>query len=76
MRKGALAVSLVEADRSRDKVYCPACRSDRMYRMDRRGILQKNVFPFFGLFPWQCKNCQAEAMLRKRKRRHRKPTGA
>jgi len=45
-----------------------------MYRLERRGIFQKNVFPFFGFYPWQCKGCGAEAMLRKRNRRRRKHT--
>jgi DNA-directed RNA polymerase subunit RPC12/RpoP len=73
--RGALAGNAVEISRSRDVVYCPSCRSDRMYRVERRGILQKSLFPFFGLFPWQCKECGAKLMLRKRNRRRRKHTG-
>lgn len=72
--RGAPLENVVEMGRSRDAVYCPACRSDRMYRLERRGIFQKNVFPFFGFYPWQCKGCGAEAMLRKRNRRRRKHT--
>jgi hypothetical protein len=45
-----------------------------MYRRERRGILEKNLFPVFGLYPWQCKGCGAEVMLRKRKRWHKKKT--
>lgn len=69
-------MNLVEVDRSRDLIYCPSCRSDRIYRLERRGILQKKLLPFFGFYPWQCKGCGAEVMLRKRNRRHRKHTPA
>jgi hypothetical protein len=45
-----------------------------MYRRERRGILERNLFPVFGLYPWLCKGCGAEVMLRKRKRWHKKKT--
>ncbi|MGA2339944.1 MAG: hypothetical protein ABSF75_08615 [Terracidiphilus sp.] len=69
---GTPAGNAVEMGRSSDAVCCPACRSDWMYRAERRGILQKSVFPYFGLYPWHCKGCGAEVMLRKRYRRRRK----
>jgi predicted RNA-binding Zn-ribbon protein involved in translation (DUF1610 family) len=72
--RGALAGNVVEMGKSGDLVYCPACGGDRMYRLERKGILQKKMFPFFGFYPWQCKECGAEALLRKRKRRRRKRT--
>lgn len=70
--RGALAENVVEMGRSSDLVYCPACGGDRMYRVERKGILQKRVFPIFGFYPWQCKECGAETQLRKRNRRRRK----
>jgi len=58
--------------RNRYAVYCPACGSDRVYRLERKGLVQKTVYPIFGLYPWQCKKCLAEVMLRKRHRLRRK----
>jgi hypothetical protein len=42
-----------------------------MYRLERSGLVQKWVDPILGFYPWQCKACGAEAMLRKRHRRRR-----
>ena len=67
--RGTLAGNLVEMVETRDVVYCPACRGERMYRMERKGIFQKSIFSRFGYFPWQCKECGVEVMLRKRNRR-------
>ena len=67
--RGTLAGNLVEMVETRDVVYCPACRGDRMYRMERKGIIQKTIFSRFGFFPWQCKECGVEVMLQKRNRR-------
>jgi predicted RNA-binding Zn-ribbon protein involved in translation (DUF1610 family) len=65
------ADKIVEIKRNRDVVYCPTCGSDRMYRLERSGRIQKWVDPILGFYPWQCKACGAEAMLRKRHRRRR-----
>jgi DNA-directed RNA polymerase subunit RPC12/RpoP len=67
--RGTLARNAVELIEARDLVYCPACKGDRMYRMERKGIFQKSIFSRFGYFPWQCKECGIEVMLRKRNRR-------
>jgi predicted RNA-binding Zn-ribbon protein involved in translation (DUF1610 family) len=67
--RGTLAGNVVEMVEKRDVVYCPACGGDRMYRLERKGIFQKKVFSQFGYFPWQCKECGVEVMLRKRNRR-------
>ena len=69
---GAQAGNGVEIAQKRDVVYCPSCGGDRMYRTDRRGLLRRSVFPIFGLYPWVCKGCGREAMLRKRNRRRRR----
>ncbi len=70
----APAGNIFEVSRNRDVVYCPACRGDRVYRVERKGLIEKKVFPIFGFYPWQCKDCGTELMLRKRKRRRRKHT--
>ena len=72
--RGALAEEIVRAGKRRDLVYCPACGGDRVYRVERRGILQKRVYPILGFYPWQCKECGAVVMLRKRNRLRRHST--
>lgn len=70
--QGALAGKMAGVAQKKDAVYCPACGGDRMYRVERRGILRRRVYPIFGLYPWVCKECGNEVMLRKRNRRRHK----
>jgi len=70
--KEAPTASLVEKRLNPSGVCCPACRSDRVYRAGRRGLLQTRVLPMFGFYPWQCKGCGADVMIRSRDRRHRR----
>jgi len=72
--RGALAGNVVEMGRKRDVVYCPVCGGDQVYRVERRGVLQKRIYPILGFYPWQCRECDAVVMLRKRNRRRRKHT--
>lgn len=59
---------------NRDVVCCPTCGGDHVHRLERKGLVQRKVFPLFGFYPWHCKGCGAEVMLRKRNRRRRKHT--
>lgn len=74
--RGALAANVVEMARRKDQVYCPICGGDRMYRVERRGFLRRAIFPLVGYYPWQCKECANEAMLRKRNRKRRNHSSA
>lgn len=67
----ALTGNVAEVARKRRVVYCPECGGDRMYRVERRGLLRRRVFPIFGFYPWVCKGCGREVLLRKRNRRRR-----
>ena len=69
---GALVGNIVEMAVKRDVVYCPECGCDRMYRIERIGFLRRRVFPIFGFYPWVCRDCGREVMLRKRNRRRRR----
>ena len=70
--KGAPTVNLVEKRLNHIAVRCPACRSDHVYRAGRRGLLQTMVLPMFGFYPWQCKGCGADVMIRRRDRPRRR----
>ena len=49
-------------------VFCPDCGGKRVRRVERKGFMQKHVYPWFGLFPWYCRECRQSFMLRKRYR--------
>ena len=70
--RGAAAGKIVEMGEQPDLVFCPRCKSDRVYRLERMGLLRREVYPIFGYYPWQCKACGHEMMLRKRNRRKTK----
>jgi len=69
---GAISGNVLEMGKKKEVVFCPVCGADQLYRMARVGFMRRHVFPLFGYYPWQCKECGGEAMLRKRNRRHRK----
>lgn len=61
--------NVVEISHTLEVVYCEACGSDRVYRIERKGFLRRKVFPMFGLYPWQCRDCGHRLMMRMRSRR-------
>ena len=63
----ALAGEIVKAEAS-EGIHCRYCRSLRVFRVYRQGILQERVYPVFGIYPWKCKACGAFMLLRRRKR--------
>ena len=64
----AVAGHLVEMTAAKDRVYCQKCGSDRVYRVERKGFMQKMIYPLFGYYPWRCKGCRDHVMLHKRNR--------
>jgi len=49
-------------------VVCRFCGSPQIYRLYREGFLQNRIYPFFGYYPWRCKDCSSPMMLRKRRK--------
>jgi len=45
---------------------CPRCKSTRIARVKRSGLLQRFVFHRFGLYPWECSNCRKNFLLKNR----------
>jgi len=43
---------------------CPKCKSSKLHRIRRNGILRRLFFPLFGYFPWRCFSCNRERMLK------------
>ena len=46
---------------TKEAVICPRCGSDRSRRVGREKFLEKNIYPFFGYFPWRCGRCRASS---------------
>jgi hypothetical protein len=50
-------------------VSCPACGSMVTRRVERKGFMQKHIYPMFGYYPWYCRECRTYSMLQRRYRR-------
>ena len=55
------------------RVACPKCANRAMRRDNRKGFLEKVVFPWFHLYPWECAQCQNRTLFKMRGN-HKKPT--
>lgn len=64
----ALAEHHFESSAVKRRVHCQECGSDRVYRIERKGFMQKTIYPLFGYYPWRCMACRHHVMLRKRNR--------
>jgi competence CoiA-like predicted nuclease len=53
---------------------CKKCGSD-LRRLARKGFLQKEIYPRFGYYPWECPVCRGTLMLKKQyqRKKHRVP---
>ena len=36
---------------------CKRCGNNRFERLQRIGLLQRTILPFFNLYPWRCAIC-------------------
>jgi predicted RNA-binding Zn-ribbon protein involved in translation (DUF1610 family) len=52
---------------------CPKCGSERVRRIERKGILERRLFKSFGYFPWRCATCREKFFLKRRSRDNNKP---
>jgi len=52
-------------------VHCKKCGS-KLRRISRKGFLQLNFFPLFGLYPWECPICRTTVMRKKQHQRKRR----
>jgi transposase-like protein len=66
------ADEFIELRHRKGPVYCPACGSDRVHRVKRKGLLREWIYPFFGLYPWECRDCRLTSMLHRRGRARRR----
>lgn len=45
---------------------CKKCGASRIRRQMRRGFFQTKIFPWFGLYPWECHVCRKVCLYRAR----------
>ena len=50
-----------ESDELNQKVFCDYC-GNQLRRLVRKGFMQKNIYSWFGYYPWECPLCR-EPML-------------
>jgi len=52
-------------------MYCVTCGSE-MRRLSREGFMQREIYPLFGYYPWECPLCRELVMFKARRARKRK----
>jgi hypothetical protein len=45
---------------------CTKCHHGTLSRTKRVGLLEDNLLPLFGYFPWICSTCKQRALLKHR----------
>jgi hypothetical protein len=70
VQQGA-AGALAQRGNVRGELMCPFCSSEQVYRIHREGFLQMRIYPLFGFYPWRCRTCKTNVMLRMRKDKER-----
>ena len=58
--------TIVQTTVVKEMVHCRRCGSDGVYRAHRKGFMQERIYPLFGYYPWECKRCRGQVLLRKR----------
>jgi hypothetical protein len=46
------------------KKQCDRCSGKFFRRLNRKGFLERTVFPALGFFPWECALCRRKVVLR------------
>lgn len=59
-------VSTTSSSSQQGRLLCPKCRLDTMQRDHRNGFLERVVFPWFHLYPWECPHCRTRKLLKSR----------
>ncbi|HLI04297.1 MAG TPA: hypothetical protein VKU93_08505 [Terracidiphilus sp.] len=62
-----------EQDAAAVELLCVNCGSERVRRIERKGILERRFFKLFGYFPWRCATCRTKFFLKRRSRDGDKP---
>jgi hypothetical protein len=45
---------------------CTKCQHGKLSRTKRIGLLEDNLLPLFGYFPWICSTCKQRVLLKNR----------
>lgn len=52
---------------------CSKCSSERVRRVERKGILERRILKLLGYYPWRCATCRTKFFLKRRSREGGKP---
>jgi len=50
---------------------CGKCRAGKLKRVEREGVLERNLYAWLGYYPWQCSACKTRALFRVRGKRQK-----
>jgi len=53
-----------------NRTSCKRCNSLRTNRLARQSYFERYIAPFFGLYPWKCRDCRHSFLVRRRGERH------
>jgi DNA-directed RNA polymerase subunit RPC12/RpoP len=59
--------SLSQITKAKARIRCKRCGTEKVFRLYREGFLQEKIYPLLGLYPWKCKNCGEQMLVRKRR---------
>ena len=51
---------------------CKECGAGEIVRRKRQTFLERNVYPYFGYYPWICPTCKQKVLLKVRGERRKK----
>ena len=51
---------------------CNRCKGTSFRRVNREGFLQREIYAYFGYYPWECVMCRRKAYFRDEGRRARR----
>lgn len=62
---------LLKISKEKIEMKCPKCSND-LRRIQREGFLQREFYPLFGYYPWECPLCREPILIKKRYLRGRR----
>ena len=50
---------------------CPKCKFGNLFRTNREGFFEKNLYVLRGYYPWLCASCKRRSLVKARGERRR-----
>ena len=52
-------------------LHCSICGGSHLYRLQRKGIMERGVLSLLGYFPWKCSTCKGTLYMKQRYKKKR-----